>query len=306
MEIVMWIISAVVLLGLVWAFLGSIFVIVPQGYVVLIERFGKYNRQMNSGLNLKIPLIESAEKINIMEQFIDLSPKQRVICKDNVHVEVDGILYYIITDAAKSSYGVANLVQALTNFAMSTLRSTIGTMDLDHVLSNRADINSTLLASVNEAAAQWGVNVTRVEIKDLDPPVDVTQAMEKQMKAERERRAAVTQAEGEKQAAVLKAEGLKLAKIAQAEGELEAAKLAAEARERTAEAEAKAIEVVNKAIATGNEQTIAYFLGLKQYEALAEFAKNQGKGTIVVPANLGALAGDVTSILSILSNKTTA
>ena len=295
------ILLAIVLVVVVIAVLSS-FVIVPQGYVVLIERFGKYNRTLQSGLNWKIPLIESTQQINTMEQFINLSPKQRVICADNVHVEVDGILYYRITDARSSAYDVTNLVQALTNLAMSTLRSTIGTLDLDHVLSKRADINSTLLTSVNEAAAQWGVNVTRVEIKDLDPPADVTQAMEKQMKAERERRAAVTQAEGEKSAAVLKAEGAKLAKIAQAEGELEAAKLAAEARERTAEAEANAIKSVNEAIATGNEQTIAYFLGLKQYEALAEFAKNQGKGTIVVPANLGALAGDVTSVMSIFSN----
>jgi regulator of protease activity HflC (stomatin/prohibitin superfamily) len=281
-------------------FLGLIIVlsgvkVVPQGWQYTVERFGRFTGVLSPGLNLIVPFIDRVgQKLSMMEQVLDI-PSQDVITKDNAMVTADAIAFYQIVDAPKAAYEVQNLRAGIQNLALTNTRTVIGSMDLDEVLSKRDEINERLLRVVDAATSPWGIKVTRIEIKDLAPPADITQAMARQMKAERERRAAVLEADGEKQAAILRAEGMKQAAILEAEGRREAAFRDAEARERSAEAEAKATSVVSDAIASGSVSAINYFLGLKYVEAFQALASAPNQKFVVLPMEsagiLGSLAG---------------
>ena len=266
---------------------------VPQGENWTVERFGRYTRTLRPGLHFLIPLIESiGNRINMMETVLDIHG-QEVITKDNATVHVDGVAFYQVVDAAQAAYEVRNLELALQNLSQTNIRAVIGSMDLDETLSNRESINSRLLSVIDEAAHPWGVKVTRVEIADLSPPADITEAMGRQMKAERDRRAEILTAEGEKQAAILKAEGVKQSQILEAEGRKEAAFRDAEAREREAEAEAKATAMVSTAIAEGDTNAINYFVAQKYVESLRDVAAAPNAKTIFLPMDAAGVAGAV-------------
>ncbi|MCS6778348.1 MAG: SPFH/Band 7/PHB domain protein [Geminicoccaceae bacterium] len=268
---------------------------VPQGYEYTVERFGRYVRTLGPGLNLVVPFVERiGAKLNMMEQVLDV-PSQQAITRDNAVVTVDAIVFFQVLDAAKAAYEVRDLSSATLNLTMTNIRTVIGSMDLDELLSRRDEINARLLAVVDEATQPWGVKVTRVEIKDITPPQDLVDSMARQMKAERDKRAAVLQAEGERQAAILKAEGEKQAVILEAEGRKEAAFRDAEARERLAEAEAKAAAMLSQAIAEGSPLAVNYFVAEKYLKALEVLAAAPNQKTLVLPIEatgvLGALAG---------------
>jgi regulator of protease activity HflC (stomatin/prohibitin superfamily) len=282
------ILAAVVLLGAVK--------IVPQGREYTVERFGRYTRTLKPGMTLLTPFVEGiGRRVNMMEQVLAV-PQQEVITKDNVTVQVDGIVFIQVIDAASASYRVDNLNYAIGQLAMTNLRTVVGSMDLDDVLSQREAINTRLLQAIDAATEPWGVKVTRIEIKDLTPPPDITNAMARQMKAERERRAVITEAEGEKQAAVTRAEGAKQSAILQAEGRKEAASRDAEARERLAEAEARATEAVSQAIAKGDVNSINYFIAQKYVEAFGKLAESPQQKTVIVPAEMSALVGSLAGV----------
>src|SRR5215475_5599282 len=268
---------------------------VPQGYDWTIERFGKYTHTLTPGLNLIVPFFDRVgRKMNMMEQVINI-PEQEVITKDNATVTVDGVAFFQVFDAAKASYEVANLAQAITVLTMTNIRSVMGSMDLDQVLSHRDEINERLLRVVDAAVSPWGVKVNRIEIKDIVPPADLVQAMGRQMKAEREKRADILAAEGQRQSAILKAEGQKQSQILEAEGRREAAFRDAEARERSAEAEAKATSMVSEAIAKGDVASLNYFIADKYIKAFGGFADAPNQKIIMLPMEatsmLGSLAG---------------
>jgi regulator of protease activity HflC (stomatin/prohibitin superfamily) len=270
--------------------------IVPQGREFTVERFGRYTRTLKPGISFLTPFVEGVgQRINMMEQVLDV-PRQEVITKDNVSVQVDAIVFIQVMDAAAAAYRVDNLNYAIQQLAMTNLRTVVGSMELDEVLSQRDAINTRLLNVIDEATGPWGVKAARIEIKDLTPPPDITNAMARQMKAERERRAVITEADGEKSAAIARAEGAKQAAILEAEGRREAAFRDAEAREREAEAEAKATELVSSAIARGDVNAINYFVAQKYVEAFAQLASSPQQKTVIVPAEMSALVGSVGGI----------
>jgi regulator of protease activity HflC (stomatin/prohibitin superfamily) len=274
--------------------------IVPQGREFTVERFGRYVRTLRPGISILTPFVETVRaRINMMEQVLDV-PRQEVITKDNVTVQVDAIVFIQVMDAASAAYRITNLDYAITQLSMTNLRTVVGNMELDEVLSQRDQINSRLLAVIDEATSPWGVKVARIEIKDLLPPPDITNAMARQMKAERERRAVITEADGEKQAAIARAEGAKQAAILEAEGRREAAFRDSEARERSAEAEAEATRMVSEAIAKGDVNAINYFIAQRYVDAFAKLAESPQQRTVIVPAEMSSMIGSIAGIAELL------
>ena len=270
--------------------------IVPQGREFTVERFGRYTRTLKPGISFLTPFVETiGRRVNLMEQVLDVQ-QQEVITKDNVTVQVDAIVFIQVMDASQAAYRVDNLHYAIAQLTMTNLRTVVGSMELDEVLSQRDHINSRLLTVIDEATGPWGVKVTRIEIKDLLPPPDITNAMARQMKAERERRAVITEADGEKQAAIARAEGSKQSAILQAEGRKEAAFRDAEARERSAGAEAKATELVSDAIAKGDVNAINYFVAQKYVEAFGKLAESPQQKTVIIPADMASLVGSIAGV----------
>jgi regulator of protease activity HflC (stomatin/prohibitin superfamily) len=273
--------------------------IVPQGYNYTVERFGRYTRTLHSGLTLIIPFIDRiGRKLNVMEQVIEV-PSQEVITKDNAMVRVDGVAFFQVLDAAQASYEVTNLEVAILNLTMTNIRTVMGSMDLDKLLSERDEINHRLLKVVDDATHSWGVKVTRIEIKDIEPPRDLVDSMARQMKAERDKRAAILVAEGERQAAILSAEGEKQAQILAAEGRREAAYRDAEARERAAEAEAKATAMVSEAINRGSAQAINYFVANNYIGALKALAEAKNQKVLIMPVEASSVIGAIAGISEI-------
>lgn len=272
---------------------------VPQGNEWTQERFGKFQRTLKPGLNIIIPYIDQiGRKVNMMEQVFDV-PSQEIITRDNALVTVDAVVFYQVLDAAKASYEVRNLEQAVLNLTMTNIRTVTGSMDLDELLSNRDTINARLLTVVDEATEPWGVKVTRIEVKDIKPPADLVASMARQMKAEREKRANILDAEGFRQAAILKADGEKQAAVLKAEGEKQAAFMEAEARERRAQAEAEATRVVSQAIAGGNVQAVNYFIAQQYVEALRDVASAPNQKTLILPIEATSVLGSLQGIAEV-------
>ncbi len=269
---------------------------VPQGYEWTIERFGRYQRTLAPGLNVIIPCIDRVGKrLNMMESVLDID-SQEVITKDNAMVKADGVVFYQVLDAAKAAYEVNDLNRAIQNLTMTNIRTVMGSMDLDELLSQRDKINAQLLTVVDAATTPWGVKVTRIEIKDIQPPQDLVDAMARQMKAEREKRAQILEAEGARQAEILRAEGEKQAVVLEAEGRKEAAFRDAEAREREAEAEAKATHMVSQAIARGDINAINYFVAQKYVDVLQQIGTAQNHKLVLMPLEASNLIGAIGGI----------
>ncbi|KAB7741144.1 SPFH/Band 7/PHB domain protein [Parvibaculum sedimenti] len=285
-----------VILVLAIIFIAKAVKVVPQGYVYTVERFGRYTHSLMPGLGVITPFIDRiGAKVNIMEQVLDV-PSQEIITRDNAMVTVDGVVFYQVLDAAKASYEVSNLKVAILNLIMTNIRTVMGSMDMDELLSQRDSINARLLTVVDEATHPWGLKVTRIEIKDIAPPRDIVDSMARQMKAERDKRASILEAEGKRQAAILAAEGQKQATILEAEGRREAAYRDAEARERAAEAEAKATQVVSDAIAGGNVQALNYFVATKYVDALKAVASAPNQKLVLMPLEAASVIGAIGGI----------
>ncbi|MES0875205.1 SPFH domain-containing protein [Sinimarinibacterium thermocellulolyticum] len=306
-------------MGTIVAFVIGIFLLVtawkgvvtvPQGMEYTVERFGKYRATFTPGFHWLVPYVDRiGRKMSMMEQVLDV-PSQEVITKDNAMVGVDGVVFFQVLDAPKAAYEVHNLEYAIMQLAQTNLRTVMGSMDLDELLSHRDAINSRLLGVIDDATTPWGVKVTRVEVKDIRPPADLVNAMARQMKAERDKRANVLEAEGLRAAAILKAEGERQAQILaaeaqkqeqilEAEGRKEAAFRDAEARERLAEAEAKATMMVSQAIAKGDVQAINYFVATKYVEALARIATSPNEKLVLMPLEAGSVIGAIGGIAEI-------
>ncbi|MEE2689346.1 MAG: SPFH domain-containing protein [Pseudomonadota bacterium] len=275
---------------------------VPQGTHYTVERFGRYTKTLRPGLNLIIPFVDRiGSKMNMREQVLDV-PQQEVITKDNAMVRADGVVFFQVLDAAKSIYEVNDLERAILNLTMTNIRTVMGSMDLDMVLSERDRINANLLGVVDDATDPWGVKVTRIEIKDIAPPSDLVTAMARQMKAEREKRAVILEAEGERQSDILRAEGEKQAAILEAEGRKEAAFRDAEAREREAQAEAKATALVSQAVSEGNVNALNYFVAQKYVDALGQFANSPNEKILMMPLEASGVIGAVGGIAELVKN----
>lgn len=269
---------------------------VPQGSEFTIERFGKYTTTLTPGLNIIVPIIDRVgSRMNMREQVVDV-PSQEIITKDNAMVRVDGVVFYQVIDAAKAAYEVSELGRAILNLVMTNIRTVMGSMEMDELLSKRDEINGRLLMVVDEATTPWGIKVTRIEIKDIAPPKDLVEAMSQQMKADRLKRAAILEAEGARQSEILRAEGEKQAAILEAEGRKESAYRDAEARERLAEAEARATLVVSEAIAKGDIQAVNYFVAQKYIESLKSIASANNSKLILMPLEASCVIGAIGGI----------
>jgi regulator of protease activity HflC (stomatin/prohibitin superfamily) len=290
-------VAVLVVFALVMVWLGV--KTVPQGYEWTVERFGRYTRTLSPGLHLLIPVIDQVgRKQSMMETVLDV-PSQEIITKDNAMVMVDGVVFYQVIDAAQASYEVNNLETAILNLIMTNVRTVMGSLDLDELLSRRDTINAQLLKVVDEATSPWGVKVTRIEIRDIQPPRDLVDAMGRQMKAERERRATILEAEGQRQGAILRAEGEKQAAILQAEGRREAAYRDAEAREREAQAEAEATRLVSQAIVSGSPAAINYFVAQRYVGALEKLASAPNQKVLMMPVDAAGVIGAIGGVAEI-------
>jgi regulator of protease activity HflC (stomatin/prohibitin superfamily) len=306
-------IFGLLLIALAAVALWSTVKIVPQGYNWTIENFGRYTRTLTPGLHILIPVMERVGyKMNMKEQVMEI-PSQDVITRDNAMVRVDGVTYFQVLSAAKSAYEIEGLEAAIINLTMTNIRTVMGSMDLDELLSNRDAINAKLLDVVDHATEAWGVKVTRIEIKDIAPPRDLVDSMARQMKAEREKRAQILESEGLREAAILKAQGERQADILRAEGEKQAAVLAAEgkkeaafreaeARERAAQAEAEATRMVSQAIAAGDVQAINYFVANNYVKALEQIAKSPNQKVLMMPLEAASVIGSLAGIAEIASS----
>ncbi|MDR2050996.1 MAG: SPFH/Band 7/PHB domain protein [Deltaproteobacteria bacterium] len=276
---------------------------VPQGYEYTVERFGRFTHALKPGLNLIVPFVDRiGHKVNMMENVLDV-PSQEVITRDNAMIRVDGVVFFQVLQSDRASYEVTMLEYSILNLTITNIRTVMGSMDLDELLSQRDDINARLLTVIDEATHPWGVKVTRVEIKDITPPQDLVDAMARQMKAERDKRASILEAEGHKQSAVLKAEGLKQSVILKAEGDKEAAYREAEARERSAAAEASATLMVSEAIAKGDINAVNYFVAQKYVESLIALAQSPNQKVLILPLESSALLGSISGIAELLGSR---
>ncbi|RBP04060.1 SPFH domain-containing protein [Roseiarcus fermentans] len=269
---------------------------VPQGYNYTVERFGRYHKTLTPGLALIVPYIDTVgRKLIVMEQVIDV-PRQEIITKDNAQVTVDGVAFYQVLDVRRAAYEIADLKTALLNLVMTNVRTVMGSMDLDQLLSHRDEINVRLLTVIDAASEPWGLKVTRVEIKDIEPPKDLVDAMARQMKAEREKRAVILEAEGMRQSDITRAEGRKAALVLEAEGRRDAAFRAAEAIERTAQADARATELISVATAAGDVVAVNFLIAQKYIAALQALAQSPNQKLVIVPMELSSLAGTLAGL----------